>query len=234
MPNNPIKPGIYIVAWSVLRSWMTMIGLIDIGLGNQRSVANALDAVGAVYQPIQHPEVLASCSAFILPGVGSFADASHRIEEKEWLKALNQEVLEKQKPYLGICLGMQLLATSGYENGFSPGFHWIPGEVRPIEPHNPDLTIPHMGWNDVQFRDQEKGLSKGLGSSACFYFMHSFHFCPDTTTHVKGFTEYGDRVTACVQSGHIWGAQFHPEKSQGAGLTVIRNFNQFAAERHEC
>lgn len=211
-----------------------MIGLIDIGLGNQRSVANALDAVGAIFQPCQRPEDLAACSAFILPGVGSFADASQRISQNGWLDALNQEVLENQKPYLGICLGMQLLATTGYEHGMSPGLNWIPGEVRPIPLNHPHLTIPHMGWNDVRFRDQEVGLSKGLGPDACFYFMHSFRFCTDSEDHVKGIAAYGDSVTACVQDQHIWGAQFHPEKSQGAGLTVIRNFNQLTTVCHEC
>ncbi len=234
MPPRQVNPGFHVLACSVLRSWMTMIGLIDIGLGNQRSVANALDAIGADYRPCQHPEDLAACSALILPGVGSFADASQRIIQQGWLKTLNQEVLDKQKPYLGICLGMQFLATTGFENGTSPGLNWIPGEVRPLSPSQPDLTIPHMGWNDVRFQQQDNGLSKGLGANACFYFMHSFQFCTETEGHVKGFTEYGDRVTACVENQHIWGAQFHPEKSQGAGLAVIRNFNHLVSARHEC
>jgi imidazole glycerol-phosphate synthase subunit HisH len=234
MPPRQVNPGFSVVACSVLRSWMTMIGLIDIGLGNQRSVANALEAVEAVYRPCLQPEDLASCSAFVLPGVGSFADASQRLTRQGWLMALNQEVQDKQKPYLGICLGMQLLATTGFENGTSPGLNWIPGEVQPLAPRDPELTIPHMGWNDVLFHEMETGLSKGLGTSACFYFMHSFQFCTETAKHVKGITEYGSQVTACVENHHIWGAQFHPEKSQGAGLSVIRNFNHLVSARHEC
>jgi len=203
-----------------------MIGLIDIGLGNQRSVANALEASGTPFKRCERPSELPSCSAFILPGVGSFADASSRLFDGGWDEVLHREVQEKSKPYLGICLGMQLLASVGYEHGTSKGLQWIEGEVEPIPLTTDTMTVPHMGWNDVQFKDAGLGLSAGLGEQSCFYFMHSFHFRTRNSDDVKGTTQYGNEVTACVQHKHIWGAQFHPEKSQEAGLQLLRNFRQ--------
>ena len=203
-----------------------MIGLIDIGLGNQRSVANALEAIGATWRVCERPNTMKACSAFVLPGVGCFSRASKQLFNGGWFDALNEEVLSKKKPYLGICLGMQLLAEIGHEKGPSNGLRWIPGEVEPIPLKDVSMRIPHMGWNDVSFRDAANGLSVGLGEASCFYFMHSFQLHAADPEDVKGITRYGCDIIACVQRRHIWGTQFHPEKSQRAGLTLLSNFHK--------
>ncbi len=136
-------------------------------------------------------------------------------------------MLEKGKPYLGLCLGMQLLAERGYEHGEHRGLGWIGGEVRRIEPNDPKLRIPHIGWNSVAPTRKDSILFKGMKGDPSFYFVHSYSFRPSDSAVASGVTDHGCDVVATVEQGHVFGTQFHPEKSQKAGLALLRNFLEF-------
>jgi glutamine amidotransferase len=163
----------------------------------------------------------------VLPGVGAFADCRRGLEAVAGLRETLEDVVRgKGRPFLGICVGMQLLATRGLEHGVTDGLGWIAGEVRAIEPNDATLKIPHMGWNTLTVtRDHSllAGLPTGpQGLHA--YFVHSYHFVPESRTDVVAETDYGGPVTALVAHGNIAGTQFHPEKSQTLGLGLIANF----------
>jgi len=200
-----------------------MLALVGYGVGNIRSVMNALDAAGVAYFLADQPARLADADRFILPGVGAFRTAMERLVELGFAEALQREVIEQGKPVLGICVGMQMLATTGTEFGEYPGLGWIPGRVEIIGGGRPNLRLPQIGWNTLEPRRDCKLLAD-LGPEPSCYFVHSYHFVPDDPDTVVATCDYGGPVTAVVACNHIYGAQFHPEKSQHPGLKILANF----------
>jgi glutamine amidotransferase len=204
------------------------IAIIDYGMGNIGSVANSLARLGATARICSNPAELSRAAAYILPGVGAFHAAMDNLRERKLDRALTDEVVGRQKPFLGICLGMQLLAQDSVELGLSSGLGWIDGHVLKLEPadHRP---VPHVGWNDVRSRAAHP-LFERVEEGANFFFDHSFHLqCPAGL--VVATAGYGGDWTAAVQHGNILGVQFHPEKSQRNGLRLLRNFLRFAETR---
>ncbi|GGD45223.1 imidazole glycerol phosphate synthase subunit HisH [Erythrobacter arachoides] len=200
------------------------IALVDYGAGNLHSVHNALKAAGAGHVTVTADTALVKgAQRIVLPGVGSFRTCYEGLTGiPGMVEALERRVLEDGVPFLGICVGMQLLATQGLEHGTSPGLGWIPGEVRPIERTDPAIKVPHMGWNDVALaRQQQRGDLLEAGEA---YFLHSFHFQPDNGRDIAAMTDHGGGLVAAVARENILGVQFHPEKSQRYGLALLERF----------
>lgn len=197
--------------------------IIDYGMGNLRSVANAFAAIGCQALVSGHPEDLSRAKRIVLPGVGAFGDGMQNLSTANWIEALEEEVKRKGKPFLGLCLGMQLMGTTGTEHGSHPGLNWVPGNIERILPNDPALRVPHIGWNDVRLV-KKNGLYAGLGDSETFYFVHSYVFHPEDPSVISGVCSYGVEFAASVEIGNICATQFHPEKSQRAGLSVLKNF----------
>ena len=200
-----------------------MIHVVDYGMGNLRSVANAFEALGASVRVSPDPAALADAERVVLPGVGAFGEAMRRLRESGFVDALAEAVLVRKRPFLGICLGMQLVADRSFEHGEHAGLGWIAGDVRRIEPADPSLRIPHIGWNAVAMAP-ERRLGIDLPKDPTFYFVHSYQLVPADERDVAGRCDYGGPVVACIERGHIFGTQFHPEKSQRAGLQMLTNF----------
>ena len=199
---------------------MTRIAVIDYGMGNLFSVKNALEAVGATVFVAARGEELADAGAVVLPGVGAFGKGMEGLRERGFVEALEREVREKKKPMLGICLGLQLLATRGTELGDHAGLGWIQGTVVRIT-SAPNLRIPHVGWNDVRGKG---ALFAKVPPEASYYFVHSFHLVPESRAVVSGTTDYGTELVAAVASDNVYAVQFHPEKSHKHGLELLRTF----------
>jgi glutamine amidotransferase len=201
------------------------IVMIDYGMGNLQSIYNAFEAIGEKVHITDKPGELASASAIILPGVGAFSDGMRNLRQSGMVDALNEEVGVRGKPYFGICLGMQFLALKSHEDGLHDGLGWIDGVVKRIEPTDKQVKVPHMGWNDVAVVRKD-GLFAGLEDNPVFYFVHSYHLeVENGSSHVVTSTcQHGITITASVQKDNIFGVQFHPEKSQQAGLAVLRSF----------
>ena len=199
-----------------------MIAIVDYGVGNLFSLESSFGAIGAAVTVTADPAVLEKADKIILPGVGAFGDAAHKL----FFSGLGQVVKEqaqKGKPLMGICLGMQLLFDKSYEHGEFDGLGLIPGVVRPIEQVIPgDYKIPHIGWNALRKRGNSP-LFSGVEEGQCVYFVHSF-FADECEENVIATTEYGASLTAAVQKGNIFGCQFHPEKSGDVGLRILRAF----------
>jgi imidazole glycerol-phosphate synthase subunit HisH len=199
------------------------VAIIDYGLGNLRSVANAFASLDSVVEIVSTPASLTAASHIVLPGVGAFGDGIANLRRGGWTEALEQEVRVRRKPILGICLGMQLLAKVGTEHGSWRGLGWIDATVTRLAPADQTLRLPHIGWNDVQVVGQPRLLT-GLGDSPCFYFVHSYAVVPEDRGVVSGLCDYGASFAASIESGNIFGVQFHPEKSHKAGLLLLKNF----------
>jgi glutamine amidotransferase len=203
------------------------VGVIDYGVGNLGSVIRALEElrVSPVLVDSALDVHLADC--LVLPGVGSFTDCKRRLDAGGWTDALKNEVVCNKKPLLGICLGMQLLADlgmEGAENGQgTPGLGLIPGQVRSLTSLGCASRVPHMGWNSIEVANPV-GLLNGVSSGTDFYFVHSYAFLAENIDDVLAVTKYDISVSAVVGKGHVWGTQFHPEKSSRAGFKVLRNF----------
>lgn len=201
----------------------TKVTIVDYGMGNLWSIQNTLTHLGFESAIENSPENVAKSEKLILPGVGSFARAMHNLNSTGLAQALNRAVLNRGASVLGICLGMQLLADLGTEDGETKGLGWIPGKVVRL-----DLKlcgkVPHMGFDKVNLVGSESQLFEGLGKAVDFYFIHSFHFVSEKAGTTIGECEYGSRIAAAVKLGHIAGVQFHPEKSQANGLRLLRNF----------
>jgi glutamine amidotransferase len=200
--------------------------IIDYGSGNLRSVAKALERSAAGTRSIQvteSPAALRDATHIVLPGVGAFADCMRGLERLDgMIDALNDAVHTRQKPFLGICVGMQMLFETGHEHGRYRGLGWLKGEVVPLQ-HTGSLKIPHMGWNELAV-EKRHPLLDGINSGAHAYFVHSYHAeCADPADRLAT-THYGQTITAVVARDHIMGTQFHPEKSQQAGLRLLANF----------
>lgn len=195
------------------------VALVDYGAGNLRSAARALERAGARVIVTDDPAVIAGAARIMLPGVGAFAQCIGQLREKSGIEAaLNEAVNGRGVPFLGICVGMQLLASEGHEHGVHKGLGWLPGKVERLTPSDPTLKIPHMGWNRV---DAVNGADVPSGDA---YFVHSFAFTPDDPADVQAVTDHGGRFAAIVKRGHITGVQFHPEKSQAYGLAFLSNW----------
>ncbi len=202
---------------------MKPVAIIEYGMGNLRSVANAVERLGFEAMIVHDPNELDQADKIILPGVGAFGDAMHNLRERGYLEALERNVIVDRKPFIGICLGMQLLATTGTEYGTHQGLGWIPGSVVRIECADQSLRIPHIGWNDVEIRNNN-WLFTGIPDRSSFYFVHSYIVIPEDPEVIVGTTEYGIVFASALQQDNIAAVQFHPEKSQHAGLRVLKNF----------
>ncbi|MBU1254129.1 MAG: imidazole glycerol phosphate synthase subunit HisH [Alphaproteobacteria bacterium] len=200
-----------------------IVALVDYGAGNLHSVENALKAVGAQVQVTADPDVLRAADRIVLPGVGSFKSCAEGLRAIEGaVEAMTERVQIGAAPFLGICVGMQLLATRGLEHGATDGLNWISGEVRPIEASDETVKIPHMGWNDVAMTPHAR--NQDLVAPGEAYFLHSYHFHADSGADVVAMTDHGGGLVAAVGRDNILGVQFHPEKSQGYGLALLERF----------
>ena len=202
------------------------IGIINYGMGNIASIQNAFEALGAEVFLVETPDMLKDAERIILPGVGAFSAAMQHLNEEKWIPAIEQAVHEQKRPLLGICLGMQLLLTSGDEGGTCDGLGFIDGEVKHLQLNDPSLRIPHMGWNEVE-QVGAHPLWQGIPDRSRFYFVHSYYVPHDTDSlerGVAGVARYGKEVAAVIARPNLFATQFHPEKSQEAGLSLLRNF----------
>lgn len=209
---------------------MTRVAIIDYGSGNLRSAAKAFERAisdaGLAMDVVvtADADAVRNADRIVLPGVGAFGDCKRGLESLPGMvEAMTERVMRGGRPFLGICVGMQLLATIGREHGTHRGLNWIVGEVVAMEPADGSLKIPHMGWNDLRVRRSHPVLD-GLPDDAHAYFVHSYRFVPADPLHMLASVEYGGVVAAVVGRDNIVGTQFHPEKSQATGLQVITNF----------
>jgi glutamine amidotransferase len=205
--------------------------VIDYGSGNLRSAAKALERAagelgkGQTVTVTADAAALATADRIVLPGVGAFADCMAGLQALDGMvDALNGAVLDRGVPFLGICVGMQLLAERGLEHGSRDGLGWIPGEVRAIAPNDPEIRIPHMGWNGLAFAPGCHPLLDGIDPGIHVYFVHSYSLVCADPAHVLATVDYAGPLTAVGARDNIVGTQFHPEKSQTAGLHILRNF----------
>lgn len=201
-----------------------MIAIIDYGLGNILAFVNTFKRMNIPVTVVGNSADLGKASKLILPGVGAFDHAMTLLQSSGMRQTLDEMVLERKVPVLGICVGMQILADSS-EEGCLPGLGWIPGRVRAFrsEPRAAGLPLPHMGWNDVQMVGN-CGLFKGLETDARFYFLHSYFFDCDQQENVDAVADYGMDFTCAVHSANVYGVQFHPEKSHHYGANLLKNF----------
>ncbi|NBC34784.1 MAG: imidazole glycerol phosphate synthase subunit HisH [Alphaproteobacteria bacterium] len=213
------------------------VAIIDYGSGNLRSAAKAferaartagLGEAGAV-TVTDDPETVRRADRIVLPGVGAFADCKAGLAALPgMIEALEEAVLHRGRPFLGICVGMQLMASVGHEYKDTPGLGWIAGAVSPLAPADPGLKIPHMGWNALEIvhggHPVLDGLDKTAAGSPHTYFVHSYGFTPADPQAVKAVADYGGAVAAVIARDNLVGTQFHPEKSQATGLALIANF----------
>jgi len=206
------------------------IAIIDYGSGNLRSAAQALETasnnirISSKIVVTSDPKTIKKSDKIILPGQGSFRDCYLGIKKIPGLdETLNEFVLVKKKPIFGICVGMQLFAKTGYESQETEGFGWIDGEVRKINNMNKKLKLPHMGWNEVELK-QECFLFSNIKNKSHMYFIHSYEFMTKQKDCVVATTNYGNSIIVSIEKENIIGTQFHPEKSQKNGLTILENF----------
>jgi glutamine amidotransferase len=209
------------------------VAIIDYGSGNLHSAAKAFERAAReqgselAITVTARPEDVADADRIVLPGVGAFADCKRGLEDVPgMIDALEEAVQERGKPFLGICVGLQLMAERGLEHGVTPGLGWIKGEVRAIAPSDLALKVPHMGWNTlrvVRANPLLEGIPTGEGGLHA-YFVHSYHLVPNQKDDLVASTDYGGPITAFVAKDNMAGTQFHPEKSQKLGLALIANF----------
>ena len=209
------------------------VAIIDYGSGNLHSAAKAFERAAReqgsdlAIKVTARPEDVADAERIVLPGVGAFADCKRGLEDVPgMIEALEEAVQGRGKPFLGICVGLQLMAERGLEHGVTPGLGWIKGEVQAIAPSDPALKIPHMGWNTLRVGREHAlltGIPTGEGGLHA-YFVHSYHVVPEEPGDLVASTDYGGPITAFVAKDNMAGTQFHPEKSQKLGLALIANF----------
>lgn len=209
------------------------VAIIDYGSGNLHSAAKAferaaheIDFEGDIWVT-SDPDVVGRAERIVLPGVGAYADCKKSLEAiSGMVEAINESIEKKGKPFFGICVGMHLLASHGFEHGYTQGFDWIPGEVKKITPTSPQFKIPHMGWNTLEQHASHpvlSGIPTGIDGWHA-YFVHSYHLIAQHSHHVLAKTDHGGALTAIVGRDTIIGTQFHPEKSQQLGIALISNF----------
>lgn len=224
------------------------IAVVDYGLGNLKSVAKALESAGAKVKVTHNLSEINSSCALVLPGVGAFKRAMENLNELDLTGAILQTI-KTGKPFLGVCLGLQLLFTESEEHGRHRGLDVIKGQVKKIAP---GVKIPHMGWNNIEIRSTVHGprstekksqivgagpsvhpqsLFNGVPDGAYFYFVHSYYVEPQDKSVIAAVTEYGQEFVSAVHQDNIWGVQFHPEKSADLGLKVLKNFVSLCSQR---
>ena len=209
------------------------VAIIDYGSGNLHSAAKAFERAAResgsplAVKVTSSPEEVRAAERIVLPGVGAFADCKQGLVAiPGMIEALEESVRARGKPFLGICVGLQLMAERGLEHGLTPGLGWIEGEVRAISPRDPSLKIPHMGWNTLKLA-REHALFEGIPTGDAglnAYFVHSYHLVPARADALVATTDYAGPITAFVAKDNVAGSQFHPEKSQKLGLALIANF----------
>ncbi len=199
-----------------------MIVIIDYGMGNLRSVQKAFERVRIEAKISADPEDITKASKLVLPGVGHFQQGINNLKSRGLFDLLNEMVLEKKKPIIGICLGMQLM-TEFSEEGNCSGFGWIKAQTKKFVFNGNGLKIPHMGWNNLSIRSNET-LLKGISQENFFYFVHSYFVSCKNDTDILAETEYGHKFVSCFQKKNIFGCQFHPEKSHNMGLLILKNY----------
>lgn len=203
-----------------------MIAVIDYGMGNLRSVQKALEKVGAKAEITSDPKKILGARSAVLPGVGAFKDCMDNLKERGLLETV-PEFIKTGKPFLGICLGLQLLFSHSEEFGKVPGLGIIPGKTVRFnfeENNDAKLKIPHMGWNQVHIKN-DSSLFSGIPDASWFYFVHSFYVVPDKASAVCATADYGSEFVCGIQRENIHAFQFHPEKSQAIGLSLLKNFS---------
>lgn len=203
------------------------VSIVDYGVGNINSVANMLRRAGADVTLAKTPEQVVAAPRVVLPGVGAFDSCRAALDAVAGLEAAVREFVKAGRPMLGICVGMQLLATDS-EEGVMAGLDIIPGRVRRFTfaaaPGQPQLKVPHMGWSSVETTGPNPLFAEGLSQLNRFYFVHSYHFAANSDSDVAAWGNYGGRFAASVRRDNVYGAQFHPEKSHRFGLQMFRNF----------
>ncbi|WP_029313183.1 MULTISPECIES: imidazole glycerol phosphate synthase subunit HisH [Acidiphilium] len=210
------------------------IAVIDYGSGNLASAARGLElaaarcGIDAVVTITDDPDVVGQADRIVLPGQGAFADCADGLAARPGLAAAMHRRVDAGAPFLGICVGMQLMAARGLEHGTTPGFGWIAGDIAPIAANG--LRLPHMGWNELVFTPGAHPLLEGLKTGDHAYFVHSYALITDEPAPVIATTDYGGRVVAMVAHGNRAGTQFHVEKSQAVGLTILGNFLRWSPQ----
>ncbi|MEM6973898.1 MAG: imidazole glycerol phosphate synthase subunit HisH [Pseudomonadota bacterium] len=204
--------------------------IIDYGSGNLRSAAKAFERMaretgqGGPILVTSDAEAVARAERIVLPGVGAYADCRAGLMAVDGMAEAVEARIAAGQPFLGICVGMQLMATRGLEHGETPGFGWIPGDVVRLNPNEPDLKIPHMGWNELVLGDGGHKVLAGIETGAHAYFVHSYHLRPRQPEHRLAHVAHGELISAIIGRDTMVGTQFHPEKSQETGLRLIANF----------
>lgn len=201
-----------------------MIAIVDYGMGNAQSVINAVNSLG--YNAVLSAKAadLNEASHIILPGVGAFSKAMSNLKELGLIDLLNEQVIKRKKPFLGICLGMQLLADVGHEGGVTNGLGWISGEVIKFNLESQALKVPHVGWNDVSCNLNSAMFLGSEKETQTFYFIHSYYLAAKDEKIITGYCDYGVKFAAAIQKDNIWAVQFHPEKSQANGTSLLKRF----------
>lgn len=202
---------------------MKKVVITDYGMGNLDSVARAVQECGGDPLISHKAEDFEEAHYIILPGVGAFTTGMNHLSASGLNEILREQVINQGIPFLGICLGMQLLAKKGLEGGETQGLGWIEGEVKRLEPDTPDIRIPHVGWNEVIF-NKPSPLFEGITTGKDFYFVHSYHFLCQHSQEAIAHTPYCGNFVSAVNKDNIFGVQFHPEKSQRLGFKVLKNF----------
>lgn len=202
------------------------IAIVNYGMGNLGSVRRAFEDIGAEVLIANKPAEIYDVNRIVLPGVGAFTEGMKCLTSAGWTDALHEVVLQQGKPLLGICLGMQMLASIGYEGEETKGLGFIPGTIQRLDTIGSKLRIPHMGWNAVKYQKNDF-LFDGIPDSLDFYFVHSYVFIPENKDCILATTNYDVELVASIRHDNIFGCQFHPEKSSKAGKQVLKNFMDF-------
>jgi glutamine amidotransferase len=203
------------------------VAIINYSMGNLSSVRRSFEEIGVDAVIANHPSALYEVDKIVLPGVGAFSEGMVHLEQGGWVTALHELVNLHNKPILGICLGMQMLASKGHEGKQTQGLGLIPGEVTRIDALGCSERVPHMGWNEVRYKSESK-LFDSIPEASDFYFVHSYAFVPDNPQNLIATVNYGCELTAAVSNNHVFGCQFHPEKSSKAGRQLLRNFMSYS------
>lgn len=199
-----------------------MIAVIDYGLGNLRSVSKALESIGASVEVTSDPKKMLEAKGLVLPGVGAFYHGMRNLEKLDIIPAIKKNIKEG-KPFLGICLGLQLLFTETQEHGTHKGLNIIKGKVKKF---TGNMKIPHMGWNQIKCKAQNEKckIFEGINDNSYFYFVHSYYVEPEDKNIIAARTSYGVEFISAIRKDNLWGVQFHPEKSSDLGLKILKNF----------
>ena len=211
-----------------------MFAIIDYGMGNVRSIYNAFTLLGKEVTITDDPKIIAESEAIILPGVGAFSDAMNNLTNKGLIEVLQNEIIVKKKPYLGICLGLELLAEKSHEGGIFPGLGWLKGQVVKIQSQQSSVKVPHIGWDDTKIIKNDILFNEIVEPS--YYYLHSYHLKlnPDEKNIATSTCEYGGvEIVSSIHKENIFATQFHPEKSQETGLKLLKNFIEWVTQNVE-